>query len=144
MWIGLKRGSHRFWAAIAVAALMLAAADPAVAKTVYVDGVNGNDAWDGLCEEWDGGACGPKKTIQAGISVAVNDDEVVVADAVYSGTGNIKIQFFGKKITVRSKNGPDNCIVDILNGSDPGFHFENGEGVGSVLDGFTVRKCSGC
>ena len=35
---------------------------------VYVNGVAGDDTWDGRCEVWDGSACGPKATIQAGIN----------------------------------------------------------------------------
>ena len=130
---------------LVAAALLLAAATSAEArKTVYVDAVNGNNAWDGLCEEWDGGTCGPKATIQAGIDVAVNGDEVQVADGVYSGVGNYYIEYFGKAITVRSKNGPAGCIVDALYVEEPVFHLEYGEGLGSVLDGFTVTKCSTC
>ena len=139
-----RSGAMRLPALVAAAALMFAAGGAWAAKTVYVDGVNGNNAWDGLCEEWDGGTCGPKKTIQAGIDVAVNGDDVSVADAVYSGTGNKYIQFFGKAINVHSKNGPANCIVDIANGTDPAFHFSANETATSVLDGFTIINCGGC
>ena len=139
----IMRGRH-LGAAVAAATLIFMVGETWAAKTVYVDGVNGNDAWDGLCEEWDGGTCGPKKTIQAGITVAVDNDEVIVADAVYSGAGNRKVQFYGKKIIVASKNGPADCIVDCLNGGDPAFHFESGEGADSILDGFIVKKCNGC
>jgi hypothetical protein len=117
---------------------------PSAAETIYVDGVNGNNAWDGLCEIWDGETCGPKKTIQAGIDVAVNGDEVIVADAVYSGAGNYNIRYYGKAITVRSSGGPENCIVDLAGGSDPAFFFPSGETIASVLDGVTIKNCYGC
>ena len=39
----------------------------ASADTIYVNGTTGNDDWDGRCEIWDGGTCGPKKTIQASL-----------------------------------------------------------------------------
>lgn len=117
---------------------------PAPADTIYVDGVNGNNAWDGLCEVWDGETCGPKKTIQAGIDVASSGDEVIVADAVYSGTGNNNIRYYGKAITVRSSGGPENCIVDCAGGSSPLFVFSSGDTPASVLDGVTIKNCYGC
>jgi hypothetical protein len=51
-------------------------------------------------------------TIQAGIDAAVNGDTVLVADGTYTGVGNRDIDFKGKAITVKSENGPENCIID--------------------------------
>ncbi|MDY7109602.1 MAG: hypothetical protein SYC29_13290 [Planctomycetota bacterium] len=131
------------WLAPAVAALALAAMT-AQAETYYVNGATGNDAWDGLCEEWDGGACGPKQTIQAGIDAASNGDEVIVADGVYAGAGNTNLDPAGRAITLASANGPDNCIVDIDFTTAPGFRCTSGETRNTIIDGFTVRKCAGC
>jgi parallel beta-helix repeat protein len=80
-------------------------------------------------------------TIQAAIDAAVNGDEVVAADGTYTGTGNRDIDFLGKAITVRSKYGPENCIIDCQGTqSEPhrGFYFHSGETLSSVLDGFTI------
>ena len=44
----------------------------ACADTLYVNGVTGDDAWNGRCETWDGGTCGPKATIQAGINASTH------------------------------------------------------------------------
>ena len=62
--------------AILAAALLSAVAH---ARTIYVNGTTGNDDWDGLCEEWDGGTCGPKATIQA--DAAWDSDEVLVGSS---------------------------------------------------------------
>ena len=51
--------------------------------------------------------------IQDGIDAADEEkgDEVEVADGMYTGVGNRDLDFGGKLITVRSANGPDNCII---------------------------------
>ena len=132
-------------AAITAAVLLSLAAGPAaVAKTVYVDGVNGNNDWDGLCEEWDGGTCGPKKTFQAGIAVAVDGDEVVVADAVYAGEGNTCIQYYAKAINLHSAEGSANCIIDCEGSEDPAIHIEGVVSGTAILDGFTIIDCGAC
>jgi parallel beta-helix repeat protein len=82
-------------------------------------------------------------TIQAAIDAAVDGDAVVVADGVYSGQGNTDIDFRGKHISVKSQNGPENCIVD-CNGSAEaphcGFYFHSNEDGNSMLEGFTITN----
>jgi Right handed beta helix region len=80
-------------------------------------------------------------TIQAGIDAASDGDTVVVADGTYTGAGNKDLDFKGKAITLKSQNGPQNCIID-AEGDGRGFYFHSGEGPFSVLDGFTVRNCN--
>ncbi|MHC4125283.1 MAG: right-handed parallel beta-helix repeat-containing protein [Planctomycetota bacterium] len=77
--------------------------------------------------------------IQDAINNAANGDTVIVSDGLYSGMGNKYINFNGKAITVKSENGPENCIVD-CNYYGHGFRFENSETVDSVVDGFTVTN----
>ena len=82
-------------------------------------------------------------TIQAAINAAVNGDTVVVADDTYTGAGNRDINFGGKAITVRSENGPENCIIDCQGTQAElhrGFYFQNGEDGDSVLKGFTITN----
>ncbi len=80
-------------------------------------------------------------TIQKAIDYSWDGTTVWVADGTYTGCGNRDIHFKGKAVTVKSINGPANCIVD-CNGSETdehrGFNFHNNEGPNSVLDGFTI------
>lgn len=78
-------------------------------------------------------------TIQAAIDDTWDGDTVWVADGTYSGQGNIDIDFKGKAITVRSENGPQNCIIDCQR-RGRGFLFHSGEDEDSVLDGVTVTN----
>jgi hypothetical protein len=117
--------------------VLVGAAAAARADSYYVNGTCGNNAWSGKTPE-----CvapdGPKATIQAGINAAVNGDTVWVADGAYTGVGNRDLDFGGKLITVRSENGPENCIID-CQWAGRGFYFHSGETAEAVVDGFTIR-----
>ena len=82
-------------------------------------------------------------TIQAAIDDSNDGDTIIVADGTYTGDSNRDIEFLGKAITLRSKNGPENCIID-CNGaeSEPhrGFYFHNGESADSIIEGFTITN----
>ncbi len=77
-------------------------------------------------------------TIQAAINAAVTGDTVWVADGTWTGTGNKELTWSGKKITVRSVNGANNCIIDCQN-SGRGFYL-NGAGDCGTISGFTIRN----
>ncbi len=80
-------------------------------------------------------------TIQAGIDSAQNGDTVLVANGVYKGDGNVNIDFKGKQIIVKSKNGPEGTIINCLwTPNTRGFTFQNEETHTSVLDGFTIKN----
>ena len=76
-------------------------------------------------------------TIQAAIDDASDGNTIWIADGQYSGEGNFDIDFKGKAITIKSENGPQNCIID-CQFKGRGFDFHNGEGDSSVLDGIQI------
>jgi len=113
-------------------------------ESFYYVAVNGNDLWDGAAAQWDG-LHGPKATIQAAIDICNDGDAVMIGDGTYTGEGNRDITFRGKAITVRSRNGAENCIIDCQSQSSyderhRGFIFVDGEGADSVLKGVTITN----
>ncbi|MDE0638625.1 MAG: right-handed parallel beta-helix repeat-containing protein [Candidatus Poribacteria bacterium] len=80
-------------------------------------------------------------TIQSGIDIAQNGDTVLVDDGIYRGEGNVNLDFKGKRITVKSRNGAEATIIDCEKKFETrGFIFQNEETDASVLDGFTITN----
>ncbi|MCP4710878.1 MAG: DUF1565 domain-containing protein, partial [Planctomycetes bacterium] len=73
------------------------------------------------------------------IDASFDGDTVLVADDIYTGTGNRDLDFMRKAILLQSENGPAGCIID-CQGAGRGFDFHSGEGKHSVLDGFTITN----
>lgn len=84
-----------------------------------------------------------KSNMQAGINAASTGDTVLVSDGTYTGSGNRDIDFKGKAIVVKSKNGPETTIIDCQSNGRRGFLFKSGEDYMSVLDGFTIKNGNG-
>jgi parallel beta-helix repeat protein len=80
-------------------------------------------------------------TIQSAIDAALDGDQVVVADGVYTGPGNRDLDYHGKLITVRSENGPDHCTIDCEH-QGRAFNFHTNETPDAVAEGFTITRGS--
>ncbi|HUU85065.1 MAG TPA: right-handed parallel beta-helix repeat-containing protein [Phycisphaerae bacterium] len=110
-----------------------AVTDPTI---LYVDDDNTSGIENGTLT-W------PFSTVQRAIRAGTNGDTVQVA----AGTYCENINFLGKAITVRSTDPDDPAVVaaTILDGNQAGstVTFNHGEGVSSVLKGFTIRGGSG-
>lgn len=76
----------------------------------------------------------PFCSIQDGIVAAVGGDEVLVEP----GTYNELIDFLGKAITLHSSGGPEVTTLDGTGQNDSVVTCASGEGLGTVLEGFTV------
>ena len=82
-------------------------------------------------------------TIQDAINASLDGATIIVSDGIYSGPGNVDLNFLGKAITVKSDNGPDFCIIDCQGSSTvfhQGFVFDNGEDANSIINGFTIQN----
>ena len=76
-------------------------------------------------------------TIQSAIDNLHNGDIIIVRDGTYTE----HINFKGKAITLKSENGPDNCILQSYpEGSEPVVIFSGGEDSTTILDGFKITK----
>jgi hypothetical protein len=104
----------------------------AASLTYFVDGLNGDDTNHGQTEDT------ALQTIGRAVELAGDGDTIVVADGTYENAGDPHepvLDFHGKAITVRSRNGPQNCI---LAGGDYVVDFHSGEERTAVVAGFTV------
>lgn len=84
---------------------------------------------------------GDYPTIQAAVNIASNGDEIILLDGTYTGSGNRDIDLTGKVITVRSENGPENCIID-CQGTLEEFHraflIHSNDEHGTVIKGLAI------
>ncbi|MFH1423307.1 MAG: right-handed parallel beta-helix repeat-containing protein [Planctomycetota bacterium] len=88
----------------------------------------------------DGSWYNPYRTIQTAINATSVGHTVIVRDGIYTGFGNRDLDFGGKAITVRSENGPANCVIDCEGAVSRGFYFHSGETANSVVARFTIRN----
>ncbi len=80
----------------------------------------------------------PFETIWQAVLSAQTGHTIHVADGMYVGAGNQAIEFSGKNLTVRSVNGPANCVIDCQSQARA-FWIHNGES-DVRIEGFTIRN----
>lgn len=77
--------------------------------------------------------------IQPAIDAASPGDEIVLCPGTYTGASNKDLDYAGKAVTVRSESGPADTIID-MEGVSRAFHFDDGEGRDSVVEGITMTR----
>ncbi|MHC4315111.1 MAG: right-handed parallel beta-helix repeat-containing protein [Planctomycetota bacterium] len=96
----------------------------------------------------DANGTGDYPTIQAAINAASDGDIIELQPGTYTGDGNRDIEFRGKAITVRSTDPNDPNVVAAtvidcqgsVSAPHRGFYFHSGEGLDSVIAGFTITN----
>ena len=76
-------------------------------------------------------------TIQNAVNASSSGDHIIVADGTYTGTGNRGIDFGGKRLVLRSENGPAACVIDCEQ-ADNAFYLHSGEPASTLIEGFTI------
>lgn len=80
--------------------------------------------------------------IQTGLNIADSGDTVLVAAGVYTGPSNRNLDYLGKNLVLLSEAGPALTVIDCEQQSH-GVWIHSGEGLGAILDGFTIRNAGG-
>ncbi len=81
-------------------------------------------------------------TIQAAINASLSGDTVVIGDGVYTGPGDVDVDFGGRGITVTSQNGPGATVIDCGGSSAAnhrGFYLHSYE-TNAVIRGLTIKN----
>jgi len=127
-----------------VVAFMLSGAASSARSVWYVDDDAPGDpgpADPGISDPLeDGSPDHPFDAIQEGINAAVDGDLVLVRDGTYTGAGNRELDFGGRRITVRSENGSESCIIDCQSGVYHAFYFHNNETSDAVVEGLAMQN----
>ena len=81
----------------------------------------------------------PFNTIQAALDVALDTDIIQLAEGIYVGTGNRDLDYWGKRVLVRSESGAQDCVIDCQR-LGRGAHFRRHESGCAALCGVTIRN----
>jgi hypothetical protein len=85
---------------------------------------------------------GDYATIQSAINATINGDTVLLANGVFTGSGNWNLNFNGHEIVLTSMEGRDSTIIDCgagVGGYQRGITINSGEGSGTIVDGISIR-----
>ncbi|MCC6407765.1 MAG: right-handed parallel beta-helix repeat-containing protein [Planctomycetes bacterium] len=86
-----------------------------------------------------GSLAAPFQTLFEGFAVATTGDTILVEDGVYTGAANRGLVFNGRAMTVKSRFGPDQCVID-CQGAERAFRFHDAETEAARVEGFTIRN----
>ncbi|MHC4497899.1 MAG: S8 family serine peptidase [Planctomycetota bacterium] len=81
-------------------------------------------------------------TIGQAVDAAFDGDGITVADGIYTGEYNRDMNIQGKRLTIISENGPQNCIIDCQVGGRA-FRIYGPETSGTIIRGFTITNGRG-
>jgi hypothetical protein len=82
---------------------------------------------------------GDFETIQSAIDAAQDGDEVLVTYDTYTGPENKNLDFQGKAIHVKTIPETHRSVIDLEN-NGRAVNFNDGEGLDSVFEGFSIRN----
>jgi len=77
--------------------------------------------------------------IQMAIDVSVSGDTVSIAPGIYRGVGNRGIHFRGLDVVVKSREGPQNTVLD-CEMADRGFYLDQAETRAARIEGITILR----
>ncbi len=86
-----------------------------------------------------GSASAPFQTLAQAMSPALDGDEIVLRDGLYTGDGNRGVAFGARLVTVRSENGPGGCVMD-LEHLDRAFLVDGKPVPGVRIEGLTIAN----
>ncbi|MFN8547720.1 MAG: right-handed parallel beta-helix repeat-containing protein [Candidatus Eisenbacteria bacterium] len=78
-------------------------------------------------------------SIQAAIDAAADGDTVLVEPGVFSGPGNVELDFEGKAIVLLGEQGASATVIDCAR-AGRALHLSSGEPSSAVVQGFTFRN----
>ncbi len=85
----------------------------------------------------DGSGGHPYDSIQEAVEDVNHGDIIIVLDGTYTGAGNYDIDTHGLAITIKSQQGPEQCVIDCRD-QGRAFIFQTGEDANTAVDGFTI------
>jgi Right handed beta helix region/Dockerin type I domain len=83
---------------------------------------------------------GDYATIEEAFNAASDGDEIVLADGTHTGGGFYGLTFSGKRVTLRSENGPAACTIDACYYAARRMLQISGSADGTRLEGITFTR----